>query len=168
MTTPYWSDFIPNSTFYRILRGFLRVFATGVACQQGMLTPPDTWSRPFATCICSTCWDQSFFRTCYFYGLCSSLGTFSILFWKNVNTFTLSIRLPLIKHWERDVNTVQCKTQLLTWQLTDFWNANLNMKMILIRNFITNINILIKVFFYCYIKFHWSSFNLSLGAFRAL
>ena len=31
------------------------------------------WSRPFGTCICSTCWDQSFFRTCrYFYGLCSS------------------------------------------------------------------------------------------------
>ena len=35
-------------------------------------TTPDTWSRPFGTCICSTCWDQSFFRTCYFSGLCSS------------------------------------------------------------------------------------------------
>ena len=22
-------------------------------------TTPDTWSRPFGTCICSTCWDQS-------------------------------------------------------------------------------------------------------------
>ena len=31
------------------------------------------WSRPVGTCICSTCWDQSFFRTCcYFYELCSS------------------------------------------------------------------------------------------------
>ena len=60
MTTPYWSDFIPNSTFYRILSGFHRTFATGVACRQGTLTPPDTWSRPFGTCICSTCWDQSF------------------------------------------------------------------------------------------------------------
>ena len=35
-------------------------------------TTPDTWSRPFGTCICFTCWDQSFFRTCYFSGLCSS------------------------------------------------------------------------------------------------
>ena len=31
MTTPYWSDFVPNSTFYRILSGFHRTFATGVA-----------------------------------------------------------------------------------------------------------------------------------------
>ena len=32
-----------------------------------------TWSCPIGTCICSTCWDKSFFRTCrYFYGLCSS------------------------------------------------------------------------------------------------
>ena len=118
--TPYWSDFVPKSTFYRNLSGFHdrtfatgvacrqgtlttpdiwfrplcgglhvlwllrpvsptlhrfndlpkltfielicfhRAFATGVACQQGALTPPNTWSRPFGTCICSTCWDQSF------------------------------------------------------------------------------------------------------------
>ena len=73
ITTPYWSDFVPNSTFYRILSCFHRTFVTGVACRQGMLTPPDIWSRPFGTFICSTCWDQSFFRTCrYFYGLFSS------------------------------------------------------------------------------------------------
>ena len=73
MTTAYWSDFVPTSTFYRILRGFLIPFAAGVACRQGTLTIPDTWSPPFGTCICSTCWDQSFFRTCrYFPGLCSS------------------------------------------------------------------------------------------------
>ena len=35
--------------------GFHRTSATGVACRQGTLTPPDTWSRPFLTCICSTC-----------------------------------------------------------------------------------------------------------------
>ena len=51
MTTPYWSDFVQDSTFYRILSGFHRTFATGVACRQGTLTPPDTWSRPFGTCI---------------------------------------------------------------------------------------------------------------------
>ena len=47
-----------------------------------ILTLPDTWSRPFGTCICSTCWDQSFFRTCrYFpdYALRISLDTFLIL-----------------------------------------------------------------------------------------
>ena len=44
MGIPYWSDFVPNSTFYRILSGFHRTFATDVAC-----------------------------RTCrYFSGLCSS------------------------------------------------------------------------------------------------
>ena len=35
--------------------GFNRASATGVACRQRTLTPPDTWSRPFGTCICSTC-----------------------------------------------------------------------------------------------------------------
>ena len=82
MTTPYWSDFVPNSTFYRILSGFHRTFATGVACRQGTLTPPDTWSRSFGTCICSTCWDQSFSELVVIlldFGLRRSLGTFSIL-----------------------------------------------------------------------------------------
>ena len=79
MTTPYWSDFVPN---YRILSGFHGKFATGVACRQGTLTPPDTWSRPFGTCICSTCWDQSFSELVVIlpdYALWISLGTFSIL-----------------------------------------------------------------------------------------
>ena len=40
MTTPYWSNFVPNSTFYRILRGFRRTFATGVACRQGTFWTP--------------------------------------------------------------------------------------------------------------------------------
>ena len=82
MTTPYWSDFVPSSTFYRILSGFNRIFATGVACWHGTLTPPDTWSRPFGTCIYSTCWDQSFSELVVIlpdYALRISLGTFSIL-----------------------------------------------------------------------------------------
>ena len=87
MTTPYRSDFIPNSTFYRILSGFHRTFATGVACRQGTLTPPDTWSRPFGTCICSTCWDQSFSELVVIlpdYAFRISLGTFSILLFKYI------------------------------------------------------------------------------------
>ena len=47
-------DLLPN------LSGFHRTFATGVACRQGTLTPPDTWSHPFGTFICYICWDQSF------------------------------------------------------------------------------------------------------------
>ena len=37
---------LPNLTFYLITRGFHRTFATGAACQQRALTPPDTWSCP--------------------------------------------------------------------------------------------------------------------------
>ena len=54
-----WLDFLPTVTWLLKI-GFHRASATGVACRQGTLTPPDTWSRPFGTCICSTCWDQSF------------------------------------------------------------------------------------------------------------
>ena len=32
--------------------GFHRAFATGVACQQGTLTPPDTWSCPTLGLAC--------------------------------------------------------------------------------------------------------------------
>ena len=81
MTTPYWSDFVPNSTFNQNLSGFHRTSTTGVACRQGTLTPPDTWSRPFGTCICSTCWDQSFSELVVIlpdYALRITLGTFSI------------------------------------------------------------------------------------------
>ena len=38
---------LPNLTFYQIVQGFHRTYATGAACQQRTLTPPDTWSCPF-------------------------------------------------------------------------------------------------------------------------
>ena len=62
--------------------GFHIASAKGVACRQGALTPPDTWSRPFGTCICSTCRDQSLSKFVVIlpdYALRISLGTFSIL-----------------------------------------------------------------------------------------
>ena len=43
---------LPNSTFYLIVRGFHRTFATGAACQQRTLTPPDTWSCPTLGLAC--------------------------------------------------------------------------------------------------------------------
>ena len=39
------SDISPNI-------GFLRTSATGVACRQGTLTPPDTWSCPTLGLAC--------------------------------------------------------------------------------------------------------------------
>ena len=79
--------FLPHSTLYWLTSCFNRTFATGVACWQWTLTPPDTWSRPIWDLhICSTCWDQSFSRTCrYFSGLCTSNipWHFSILLWKS-------------------------------------------------------------------------------------
>ena len=68
---PNQSDFPPISwSLYRawpspIISGFHGAFATGVACQQGTLTLPDTWFRPHCgTCLCSNCWDQ-IPRTCH-------------------------------------------------------------------------------------------------------
>ena len=76
-----WIDFLPTLTLLLNI-GFKMAFATGVACRQGTLTPPDTWSRPFGTCICSTYWDQFFSELVVIfpdYALRLSLGTFSIL-----------------------------------------------------------------------------------------
>ena len=39
-------DLVTEFDFYLIARGFHRTFATGAACQQRTLTPPDTWSCP--------------------------------------------------------------------------------------------------------------------------
>ena len=76
MNTLHQSDFItnvtllPTSTFYRIMRCFHRASATA---WHGTRSPPDSWSHPFGTCICSTFCDQSFSRTCrYFSWLCTS------------------------------------------------------------------------------------------------
>ena len=42
----YWSWPYNRIWLYLIARGFHRTFATGAACQQRTLTPPDTWSCP--------------------------------------------------------------------------------------------------------------------------
>ena len=46
-----WTS-LPNLTFYLIVRGFHRTFATGTACQQRTLTPPNTWSCPTLGLAC--------------------------------------------------------------------------------------------------------------------
>ena len=43
---------LPNLTFYLIVQGFHRTYATGAACQQRTLTPPDTWCCPTLGLAC--------------------------------------------------------------------------------------------------------------------
>ena len=43
---------LPNLAFYLIVQGFHRTYATGAACQQRTLTPPDTWSCPTLGLAC--------------------------------------------------------------------------------------------------------------------
>ena len=43
---------LPNLTFYLIVQGFHGTYATGAACQQRTLTPPDTWSCPTLGLAC--------------------------------------------------------------------------------------------------------------------
>ena len=75
-TTYLWR--LPNTTYLPVFtlpnkRGFNRIYATGVACQQGTLTPPDTWSRPLWDLHMFYLLRPTLFRTCrYFTGLCSS------------------------------------------------------------------------------------------------
>ena len=47
-----WFDFLPTLTFLLNI-GFRRAFATCMACRQGTLTPPDTWSCPTLTLACA-------------------------------------------------------------------------------------------------------------------
>ena len=62
---------LPNSNFYLIARGFHRTFATGAACQQRTLSPPDTWSCPtFGPCKCSNV-ETNVSWTCLVSGLLS-------------------------------------------------------------------------------------------------
>ena len=46
------STLLPNLTFYLIVRGYHRTFATGAACQHMRLTPPDTLSCPTLGLAC--------------------------------------------------------------------------------------------------------------------
>ena len=76
---------LPNLTFYLIVWGFHRTFATGATCQQRTLTPPDTWSCPTLGLACVLMSrpispNLSCFRTFEFR---TSRGT-SVLLWLNL------------------------------------------------------------------------------------
>ena len=71
-TTYLWR--LPNMTYLPKFtlpnwRGFNRIFATGVACQQGTLTPPDTWSCPTLGLACVLMSRPNLSWTCLVSGL---------------------------------------------------------------------------------------------------
>ena len=99
-------DLITEFDFYLIARGFNRIFATGAACQQRTLTPPDTtlgqdprWFVLFLQVF--YCWDQSLlnlscFRTLSFE---HTLGTSVLLLYARRGTMVTGIVQNLIDHW---------------------------------------------------------------------
>ena len=60
---------LPNLTFYLIVQGFHRTYATGAACQQRTLTPPDTWSCPTLGLACVLNVETNLSWTCLVSGL---------------------------------------------------------------------------------------------------
>ena len=54
--TNFWPlliwNLLPNLNVYLIVQGFHGTYATGAACQQRTLTPPDTWSCPTLGLAC--------------------------------------------------------------------------------------------------------------------
>ena len=110
---PNQSDFPPSSWhWYRawpspIMSGFHGAFATGVACQQGTLTFPDTWFRPhWGTCLYSNCWDQ-IPRTCY---------VFTRLFTSNTPWYFLDFALKM-KRKVQTLGAFQLYIIFSTWLL---------------------------------------------------
>ena len=73
MTTPYWSDLIPNSTFYRILSGFHITFATVGHANRGCVLLRTPGPVPLGLAYVLLDIESILFRICrYFSGLCSS------------------------------------------------------------------------------------------------
>ena len=81
-----WTLF-PNFSFIIIARGFHRIFATGAACKQQTLTPPDASSCPtlgLASVLLSwTCLHPSVLLLCFQWQWFSFLGKLPILYTTN-------------------------------------------------------------------------------------
>ena len=56
-------------TFYLSVQGFHRTYATGAACHQRTLTPPDTWSCPTLGLACVSNVETNLSWTCLFSGI---------------------------------------------------------------------------------------------------
>ena len=89
-------------------------YVCAICADRGLLLIRTPSPVPLRTCICSTCWDQPFRRTCrYFpdYALRTSIGTFSILFGHSFTftkysvhfKYTKKLLLRCINHFESDL-----------------------------------------------------------------
>ena len=78
-----WYELDTEHDFHRIARGFHEAFATGVVCQQGAITLPDTWFRPlFLGLACAPIvetWVLQFAMSLLDFSPWIALRTFSIL-----------------------------------------------------------------------------------------
>ena len=70
--TTHSTTFLPNLSFYRIMK--LSIEHLQRMCYEDRTRPLLQTRGPVHlwTCICSTCWDQSFSKTCYFSRLSNS------------------------------------------------------------------------------------------------
>ena len=122
-TTNSWPfpscDFLLNLTW--LIIGFNWIYATGVACRQGTLTPPDTWYRSFGTFICYTCWDQSFselvviftdyaLRFCFNFHITNS----SFLCSNSPSLATCSVSILQIIRYDRARSSLDCLVLMAT------------------------------------------------------
>ena len=95
---PIWT-LLPNLTFYLIVQGFHRTYATGAACQQRTLTPPDTWSCPTLGLACVLMSRPIFPEL---------VLSPDLLIWNTPRYFSFASKSPLILHaltktWYRSI-----------------------------------------------------------------
>ena len=120
MTTHYWSDFVPNSTLYRLMSGFYRTFATDVACRQLLFRSPCPVPLGLAYVLLVETNPFSELVVIFTkYALRISLGTFSILLDVIVVIIlNICVQLTFIV-----INHCAKVTELLLWYFLEHWEA---------------------------------------------
>ena len=83
---------LPNLTFYLIVQGFHRTYATDAACQQRTLTPPDTWSCPTLGLACVSNVETNLSWTCLVSGLLSFEHPSVLLFCCRIGVYAIRLR----------------------------------------------------------------------------
>ena len=80
---------------------------------------------PFRTCMCSTCWDQSFSRTYRNFGWLCSLNIFRYF----LHFAYLHINITIRKYYHSDsIKVIKRKMSLCTW-FTSIYNIHLKIKL---------------------------------------
>ena len=111
----YFHDLDTELALYQTTSGFHGAIATGVTCQPGALTLPDTWFRLFSgTCLWSSSWDH-FSRTYH---------VFSRLFTLNISRYVLHFVLSGISVESSILDTCTALTDSVAeWIEAQRWKA---------------------------------------------